>query len=402
MRDTDIWRPLLRRLGLLLVAGALKCGGGGEEPGVGEPSPGDSPGTIEPGGTEPGGSPEGQKDPGITGPMPGEMRADPGPDPGGGGGPTPNDLGPVDIGPGNGMKEDPTQTSYMGSGGGVTYPPVFDIAILGETIYALDTSGCIRPSTATLDEATDCLAPSFRVQDPPVGIGARIASDGSGGFYLAAPQQEGFGALLFVDLTGNVNALRGQFDFGGGEANIAVLGRGASIEVYVLDRDGAEGYRIQVFNAALELQRTLPVITDGVPLDNPKGISVDSNGSIYVVWTVAPQVVRLTSTGALDATFKLSGFSEKDQIVNPVDIALTADGSVVVADAGSEGGPGLLRFFDTTGALLPIQLTSSPAFNFPALTAIAIAENGAIYVYDSTSFPEGEPSQALFEFRRQE
>jgi hypothetical protein len=293
---------------------------------------------------------------------------------------------------------------YVGGGGGVSYPPVSDIALIGSTVYALDTSGCIRPSTATVEEADDCAAPSFlRITDPIVGSETRFVSDGARGFFIAAPQQPGTpGALVFADLDGNVRSLLGALDFGESEGNIAVLTVGGTTEVYALTREPDLTYRVLVFDAALVPTRTI-VVDPALSITGPQNIFVDAAGGIYVACTGTPKLFRLTQQGELDPSFQLSGFSASNELVNPVDIAVNADGLVFVADRGSDQDPrGALHILDRTGALQAATFTTNPTFPFSQLRAVTLGSDGTLYVYDASSFPvdESTTGQALFIFKK--
>jgi hypothetical protein len=300
-------------------------------------------------------------------------------------------------------------TSYVGGGGGVAYPPVVDISFDGSTLFALDTTGCIRPTTADYAAIGDCRAAGFAEMTSLLALNlqlslsidtsSRFVADGAGGFYVAVSQYNAPDALVFVDLYGNVRARTEAFDLVNGEANIALSKSAGATEVFVLDR-GPVGYRIQAFNQDLTPFREIAVDA-ALAAATPTNIFLDSNGAFYVLSSTEPKLARLTATGEIDPTFALSGFSVENELARPVDLEMSPDGFLIVADAGQYPREAALRLLDRNGALQATSFSTVPPFTFPGLRALAFAPDGTLLVYDTMSYAELPGNQGLFTFVRQ-
>ena len=102
-------------------------------------------------------------------------------------------------------------------------------------------------------------------------------------------------------------------------------------KVYVAD---AINNRIQVFSDTGDFLKALIVDAASGPLHHPYGIALGTNDDLFVVEYGAGRVSRLDLTGKLLGRFGTAGRGE-GQFSTPWGLAVTRDGSVIVADTGN-------------------------------------------------------------------
>ena len=107
--------------------------------------------------------------------------------------------------------------------------------------------------------------------------------------------------------------------------------------------------------------------------DGPWGMTLGPEGGIYVADTWGHRIQRFGPDMQLDPTFNIGG------LFGPRDIAVMADGNLIVVDTGNKR----LGIYDQSGSLQRIigeEGDGHGQFNEP--TSISISSNGAIYVAD--------------------
>lgn len=111
--------------------------------------------------------------------------------------------------------------------------------------------------------------------------------------------------------------------------------------------------------------------------DRPMGIAVDAEGSVYVVEAGSPRVQKLDPTGVVDPGFEAAVAASAPTLANPAAVAVDGD-RVWVLDAG-------------TGALFAFGLDGSGGGHLdltlaePGGLAVIAGSNGALYVGDNAS-----------------
>lgn len=119
-------------------------------------------------------------------------------------------------------------------------------------------------------------------------------------------------------------------------------------------------------------------------LQNPLGVAIDDEANIYAADSAAKQIVVYNATGHF-----LKRIGGPEQLVHPVDVAVTLDGSrIYVVDVGGiSSDKHRLVIYDGDGQLLATvgsRGTAEGRFNLPA--AVAVAPDGRVFVLDSGNF----------------
>jgi DNA-binding beta-propeller fold protein YncE len=179
---------------------------------------------------------------------------------------------------------------------------------------------------------------------------------------------------------GSLGVEAGQFD---GPRGIAVLADGS---FYVAD---SRNHRIQYLSPESEVINTWGVygattetgIAPDGTFNEPWGIEVGPDGSVYVADTWNHRIQKFTADGEFLATWGFFGQAEDGYALwGPRDIAIDSQGRVLVTDTGNKR----IVVYDRDGEYLG-QLGASGfalgEFNEP--TGIAIDENGFVYVADA-------------------
>jgi DNA-binding beta-propeller fold protein YncE len=188
----------------------------------------------------------------------------------------------------------------------------------------------------------------------------------------------------FVYNIGSAGGGDGQFRYplgvavdGSGNAFVADLGNGR-IQVFAND-----GTFLGVFGY------------DELPFFGPAGLALDPNGNIFVTQSATDtgmdRVAEFNPDDTLLITFAGEG-SGDGELLNPVGIALDADGKVFIADSGN----GRVMVFANDGTFL-YQIgtfgNGDGQFYFPE--GIAIDADGDVYVTDLNSGRGNSPIQVF-------
>ncbi|WP_407870632.1 cadherin-like beta sandwich domain-containing protein [Paenibacillus sp. P36] len=114
-------------------------------------------------------------------------------------------------------------------------------------------------------------------------------------------------------------------------------------------------------------------ITKSGDFNNPSGVAVGSDGTVYVTDRNNHKIKKLSSTGSTSAWEDITNLQ---MFYSPSGIAVGSDGTVYVADAGI----GQIKKLPS-GASAWEDITLSGGFNFPG--GIAVDRYGALYVADT-------------------
>ena len=156
----------------------------------------------------------------------------------------------------------------------------------------------------------------------------------------------------------------------------------ASGNIYVADFVNT---RVQQFDSGRNYARTygvtgVPYLTDGYHYNQPEGVAIAPDGSLYVVEESGHRLVKLSATGVPQWTIGVPGLKGdwdfgNDKLNNPADVALDASGRVYVADRYHHR----IQIFSTEGA----YLGTMPNTQFNGLGGLTIAPDGNLYVADT-------------------
>jgi sugar lactone lactonase YvrE len=142
----------------------------------------------------------------------------------------------------------------------------------------------------------------------------------------------------------------------------------------------------------------------GPDFQAPTGIALDASGNLLIAENFetpinnveTPSVIRVDRiTGARTLVSSNSSPAGTPDFVYPWGIAVEANGSIVVADAGAfpQGHGGLIRVDPVTGARTVLSRNGNPAGgqSFSNPSDVAVAANGDIYVVDSVGVIRVDP-----------
>lgn len=157
--------------------------------------------------------------------------------------------------------------------------------------------------------------------------------------------------------------------------------------IYVAD---THNQRVQQFNSALTYVRTygttgVPYLTDGLHYNQPSGIAIANDGSIYLTEAVGQRLLKLNSTGVLQWSVGEPGVWGSDNLHfnYPNDVDLNSAGRVYVPDSNNNR----VQIYNADGsyvATLGTGLGTGPyQFNYPM--GVAIDTAGYIYVADTNN-----------------
>ncbi|GMW00566.1 MAG: hypothetical protein AMXMBFR84_17030 [Candidatus Hydrogenedentota bacterium] len=159
-------------------------------------------------------------------------------------------------------------------------------------------------------------------------------------------------------------------------------------ETYYIVVDNSDGYvtlnlygPIDPSSILYEFDRMWPDTPTGGTAYSPsaRGIAVDSDGNVYVADTDNHRVVKTDSSGRFLLTWGKYGFDE-GEFLGPVDIAVTNQGIVIVADSFH------VRLFDRNGAFLTryVNLQGTAVAGGPDGSGFGIFAGGLIYRANTT------------------
>ncbi|MEO8083544.1 MAG: VWA domain-containing protein [Ardenticatenales bacterium] len=181
---------------------------------------------------------------------------------------------------------------------------------------------------------------------------AGIAAAPGGGFFVA---DSGHHRIAVIGTDGRVERAFGRLGNGPAELDqprdVAV--NASRDRVYVADRSNR---RLAVFTMAGDPVGEWMAATDGQAFV-PHAVAVAPNGDVYVLSDGSRRVERFTWDGTWQSGFGGAG-NAPEQLAGPNDLAITADGRVLVADtAGMPGSDrtaplGRLSVFTSAGALI--------------------------------------------------
>ena len=258
--------------------------------------------------------------------------------------------------------------------------------------------------------------PATQAQLNPMGVA--VGPDGSR--YIAEPAHR---RVRRVDSRGIVTTVAGTGQAGfagdGGPATQALLGNDSPRGIAV----GADGGLYIADSGNHRVRRVDPrgIITtvagsgqfgfggDGGPatkaqLLGPTGVAAAADGSLYIADTgnrrvrrVDPRGVIATVAGTGQAGFSGDGRpATQAQLVNPLGVAVSADGSLYISDASSNtttGNNHRVRRVDQQGIITTVAGTGELGFggdggpatqallNFP--TGVVVAADGSLYIADT-------------------
>lgn len=197
---------------------------------------------------------------------------------------------------------------------------------------------------------------------------------------IEADPYEGKQVSLIADLTlGNEGSLPGQFKKPRG---VAVAPDGS---LYIAD---TENHRIQHLSqdgTVLQVWGTFADAAQGTALggtfNEPWGIAVAPDGSVYVADTWNHRIQKFTADGVFVSMWGTFGQAETPQSYwGPRGVAVDALGHVYVTDTGNKR----IVIFDAEGNFLTeFGLSGSLPGEFNEPVGVAVAPNGTIYVTDT-------------------
>jgi len=133
----------------------------------------------------------------------------------------------------------------------------------------------------------------------------------------------------------------------------------------------------------------------GPDFDEPGGVALEADGDILVadpgdVFGGTPRVIRVDAASGTRTTVSANGApAGGPDFVQPVGVALDADGDILVADASALGGTGgVIRVDPTSGARTAVSANGAPAGgpDFDDPFGVAREADGDILVADRFAF----------------
>lgn len=263
-------------------------------------------------------------------------------------------------------------------------------ALLASTVVLGPRDGAAaRPArSASLQATTQWLLTDTRLPGFDGGSlynPAGIAAAPGGVFFVA---DSGHHRIAVVGPDGRVERTFGRLGNGPAELNqprdVAV--NAARDRVYVADRSNR---RLAVFTMAGDPVGAWMAAVDGQAFV-PHAVAVAPNGDVYVLSDGSRRVERFTWDGAWQSGFGGAG-NGPEQLAGPNDLAITADGRILVADtAGMPSDDrtaplGRLSVFTSAGALID-------RIAFKGIRDVAVhPDTGEIYVLHNS--PSGDRDQ---------
>jgi uncharacterized protein (TIGR03663 family) len=197
---------------------------------------------------------------------------------------------------------------------------------------------------------------------------------------IEADPYEGKQVSLLPDLTlGNEGSLPGQFKKPRG---VAISSDGS---IYVAD---TENHRIQHLAQDGTVLHTWGTFSDaaqgtalGGTFNEPWGIAIAPDGSVYVADTWNHRIQKFTAEGVFMNMWGTFGQAETPQSYwGPRGVAVDSDGKVYITDTGNKR----VVIFDENGNFLTeFGLSGSLSGEFNEPVGVAVAQNGTIYVADT-------------------
>lgn len=156
--------------------------------------------------------------------------------------------------------------------------------------------------------------------------------------------------------------------------------------VYVSDENQAH---IQAFDPDGRFLRSIAVPPAEPYISVPAGLTVDPGGAIWLADFGANRILRFNPAGEVLADWGIQGVRD-GQLSNPNDVAVDRAGNVYVADDGNNR----VQVFTPDGQFLAAigGFTSEAAIHFNDVVAVAVSDDGTVYVSDA-------PTIQAFRFR---
>ena len=220
---------------------------------------------------------------------------------------------------------------------------------------------------------------------PPQTLTYSIVTDGTKGH--AAITGATTGAFTYTPNAGRFGTDSFTFKANDGFADSAPVTVSVTIQPVLNSRDVLVTDHVQARLIAIDqISGDTTVISSGGNFISPRGVAVESSGTILVIdggssspphsGTGGPLIRVNPTTGAQTVVVPATSFGF------PVSVAVEASGNILVAD----GWLGLRRF-SSAGVLL----TNFPAGSLLAPVGMAVAPNGQIFVADAAALA-GQPS----------
>lgn len=259
------------------------------------------------------------------------------------------------------------------------------------TIRKVTSDGTVTTlaGTAGTEGATNGTGTAARFNEP-----FGIAVDDAGSLYVADASNN---AIRKVTAAGVVTTFAGGGAAGTADGSGTAARfdepRGICIDstgtLYVADYDNHLIRKITSAGVVTTLagQADVPGSADGTgtaaSFRGPMGIAVDSSGTVYVADSGNRAIRRISAAGAV-TTMTLSGTG----LSEPRGLAMTSSGALIVADYGSH----TLRSITTAGVVTTLAgslespgtadgATTAARFHYPS--AVAISSSGTIYLADT-------------------
>ncbi|MGD9571442.1 MAG: PKD domain-containing protein [Thermoleophilia bacterium] len=222
-----------------------------------------------------------------------------------------------------------------------------------------------------------------------------IATDAAGRIYIA---DGGNGAVRVVDPDGTIRSTGGPF---GEPADVAADAQG---DVYVAGASDQVVYRVSPAGTRTPVAGTGTagyngdgILATAAQLDDPRGVAVDTDGTIYIaesggnrVRRVGPDGIIRTVAGTGGIGFSGDGgLAASAELFGPRDVAIVPGGGLVVADSGNNrvrhiDPNGVIRTIagndSGSGATCPIAPADAGGTHLDFPQQVAVDAGGNVYI----------------------